>query len=1392
MKSRLPLSTTDSRLPLYVASLAGCLATTTSLHALDYTWTGATSNVSNLPANWNVAGAPATAAPGVADNILIDTSTPNPTNVPAGNWSRQGAGTTTISGTGIVNVITGSGRFLNNGVFNLSGGQLNQTGEYFIVANPSTTGVFNHTGGTLNSTTTRGFFISDGGGALGSTYNLAGGTMNVISTATGNSSADDRRLRSVWFGKGGENLVASGVTGDTFRITSGTATFTKTHATAASDILVSRNSAILLEGGNVTFDKYNEVRLGFGTTNLGTTASGANNNRLSISGGTLNITGGTNVRVGYADAGLLQMSGGELNLAGTINVGIVGTTGTLAMTGGTVNVTTPGTHVIGGGSNGNATVSLSGNSVFSAPTSKWKTGDFGGNANGGVSSISLTDNAALTLKELTVAHIGRGANTTSEPPVPAAEASFTMGGTSSLTVSDFITIGRDDNTAQSGIIGSLNLNGGTLSTQYIVKGSDTSTAAKNMVNANGGTIKALVEQPDFFKLSTNVAGRVYVNVQDGGLNFDTNGFNVGIQTPLNGTGVLTKSGAGTLNLAANTSTLGGAQVNAGTLQVTTGNSLPGPVNVASGAALAVNGSPSAEWRIKDLNLSGGSSISINNLDVYNGISPAIYTTDSLNPTGTVSLNINGVFGVNDFPLIAYPEGGSIGGAGLSAFQLGTLPRSIVANLVDDTVNHALTLRVTAVNPLVWRGNSGNVWDVNTTTNWSLLSATEKYLNGDVVLFNDTVTGGPEVSVVLDAAVTPQSVTFSNESKNYTLSGTGSIGGNAPIRHLGGSKVTLLTQNPTTGTTTVDYGTMQFGNGTVSGSVGGNLMNSGTMIFHPAETTTFPGSIDGYGTFIKNGPATLILTPATNTSGGEFKVNEGTVQFGNGISNGLFGNMQLDLAAGTTLRVNQAVNAATGTMPTSIRGAGDLVISPTQSIVTGNLTLSEEFTGIVRVEKGRVDARLGEASFGGASKVQVLSGAQLLAFTSTDPYNQPVEIAGTGSGEPGFPGALRLAGNATATWSGSVTLTAPATIMAQFNSNFTISGPITGDHQAEFNANTGTVIVNPTTPGQNTYASTKVTGASTSYVTAGKAQAFSTGPLVVDSAILKLDGYNQSFASLAGAGGAIGNYHASTPATITVGSGNASTSYAGVIRDGAAAPLALVKVGTGTQTLTAATAYTGNTTVSEGKLVLAASALADTSTVTIATGAVLELTADVDDVVGALVLGGTNVGPGTYDTTHPTYGAYFSGPGSLVIEGVAGFDAWAASMGLDGTPGKENGPNDDPDHDGIANVIEFFLDGNPLAGDRSILPASTLDANYLTLTFRRRDDASTSVASQAIQYGSTLNGWTDVVLGTTGGTDANGVIVTIADNGTAADDITVQIPRALAVGNKLFGRLSVTK
>lgn len=146
---------------------------------------------------------------------------------------------------------------------------------------------------------------------------------------------------------------------------------------------------------------------------------------------------------------------------------------------------------------------------------------------------------------------------------------------------------------------------------------------------------------------------------------------------------------------------------------------------------------------------------------------------------------------------------------------------------------------------------------------------------------------------------------------------------------------------------------------------------------------------------------------------------------------------------------------------------------------------------------------------------------------------------------------------------------------------------------------------------------------------------------------------------------------------------------------------------------------------------------------------------------------------------------------ILLVKAAGYDTWASDKGL--TVGVNDGLADDPENDGIENLLEFYLNGNPLVSDPSALPAQTLDATYLTLTFSRRDDAEADVAGAEVQYGSTLSGWTGVTIGAvSSGPDANGVVVNVTENADAPDTIVVQIPRTLAPDGKLFGRVKVTK
>ena len=113
----------------------------------------------------------------------------------------------------------------------------------------------------------------------------------------------------------------------------------------------------------------------------------------------------------------------------------------------------------------------------------------------------------------------------------------------------------------------------------------------------------------------------------------------------------------------------------------------------------------------------------------------------------------------------------------------------------------------------------------------------------------------------------------------------------------------------------------------------------------------------------------------------------------------------------------------------------------------------------------------------------------------------------------------------------------------------------------------------------------------------------------------------------------------TPAMVSIGS-TASNAGGG-----------LTKLGTGTLTLTGENTYTGDTIVQAGTLsyMNLGDGLDDDSAVSIALDAFLNLNFFGSDTIAELWLDDVEMAPGTYDSSDPTYGSYFTGDGSLLVK-----------------------------------------------------------------------------------------------------------------------------------------------
>lgn len=246
---------------------------------------------------------------------------------------------------------------------------------------------------------------------------------------------------------------------------------------------------------------------------------------------------------------------------------------------------------------------------------------------------------------------------------------------------------------------------------------------------------------------------------------------------------------------------------------------------------------------------------------------------------------------------------------------------------------------------------------------------------------------------------------------------------------------------------------------------------------------------------------------------------------------------------------------------------------------------------------------------------------------------------------------------------------------------------------------------------------------------------------------------------------------------------------------------LVKSGSGTLTLNGANTYLGSTDVAAGTLSLTTKSLNDEAAVLVSAGSTLNLAFSGSDMVAELVLDGVTQPNGIYGKVGSGGGVigspFITGDGLLAVgvvaEPVSPYATWAAANGL--SVGVNDGFEQDPDLDGIANSLEFALGGNPLASSTAVLPQLSLTADNFVFSFNRRDESEAEVALN-FSWGSALVTWAnELAIGaSSAAADASGVVVTVTEGAGEGDPdaITVSVPRSNAVAGKLFGRLGATQ
>ncbi len=456
-----------------------------------------------------------------------------------------------------------------------------------------------------------------------------------------------------------------------------------------------------------------------------------------------------------------------------------------------------------------------------------------------------------------------------------------------------------------------------------------------------------------------------------------------------GAGAVTQAGAGVLTLIGDNSFSGGTTIAAGALSVSADDNL----GAASGGVTFDGGT-----LLTTASFASGRAITLD----ANGILNVAKGNTSL--TGSIS----GSYALSKF------GPGTLTLAGDNSFSGGTTIQSGVLSIVaDDNLGAASGSLTLAGGTLQATASIASARNISLSANGTI-----------------DVAGGP-----------------------LLLSGV--ISGAGGILKTGGGTLTLLNTNSFTGPTTINAGVLQLGNGATDGSLSSPVVGKSVLALDPHEWQTFAGrisdsagtlpapivdngvlaldphgsqtfafSISGnVGTLSKIGAGTAVLTGASGFSG-HTTISGGTLQFGNGTTNGsvqgpITDNSLLSLDPNGVQSYRQTISGPGGL---SKIGAGTAV-----------LTVADTLTGLTTISAGTL--QLGNGSTDGSVSGRITDNALL----SLDPNGSQTfanQIAGSGS--------LTKTGAGTAVLTGANAVRGATTVAAgtlAIDSRLSGSGPL---------------------------------------------------------------------------------------------------------------------------------------------------------------------------------------------------------------------------------------------------------------------------------------------------------------------------------------------------------------
>jgi len=523
-----------------------------------------------------------------------------------------------------------------------------------------------------------------------------------------------------------------------------------------------------------------------------------------------------------------------------------------------------------------------------------------------------------------------------------------------------------------------------------------------------------------------------------------------------------------------------------------------------------------------------------------------------------------------------------------------------------------------------------------------------------------------------------------------------------------SKVTLLdVSNPMSGYSGGNWDTL-----TLDGTATDNVVSGSIEDASGLNATNQPASLVNGGTtrLVKNGTGTWTLS-GTNLYSGLTTVNAGMLKSGSasaftGSSSSLTvtGNGVLDLNGFDTAFASAAAGANTGTITDNSASPGTSTLTftnqgasiatlikdgPTRKVAvvlknsnsgTPNLNLASAntFSGGLTLANGiGSGTRLWLTSDPGAATVGAAG-----AITSGPLGTGPITIgqANTDKAAIGFPtnvtllnaitvnsalgtdqaGSFRVNGTTNVLYGTLNANLAPATFNGNVaNGQVILAGQVTGlsGLTAQGTSPSFTLTLSNTTANANNYAGDTVIATSGSTIALAVADQIPNGAgkgNVVNNGVINLNGFNETINGLSGTG-VVGGV--SGAPVFTLGDNNATgNTFSGILRN-TTGSLSLVKIGTGTQTLSGASTYTGDTIISNGTLSVS-SAQTGGGAFAVRDGATLDVARNATTTalaVSSLTLGSINGATNRFTLPAGNPAAQVITAGTLTLNGISAVD-----------------------------------------------------------------------------------------------------------------------------------------